>query len=631
MAGGIRWLDEEPAQQEGGGIRWLDDEPVQEEKPSFMSSIPERLWKSTPMGFASNIASRAQRGELLTPEEESKVRGFGMGAADPSVGIAQYAANVAGVGGGMNEAIRAKEAEYQAGREAAGREGFDAMRMAGNVVSPATMLPVTGLARAAPAVGALERIWQGAGVGGAIGLSMPVTGEGDFGEAKTAQALGGMAVGGLIPAVTGLAGATYQGAKNLIGPIISKQASDIAASKIAREISGKDANQIINMLRSGEIDETAAQAAVRSGRPEFAALGEIMKGKLPKEFDQVALAQDAARRAQLERLARGGSVEESKMAQEAIKKRLEAGLGPVRETELGAANAGRTIDTSAIYNRIGQITGDPKYAGNMVAEKSLGNVANLIREWETKGGGVIDAQALYGIRKNAINQTVNDLLKGQDPKSASKVAASLEAKIRPLIDDAIENAGGTAWKSYLSQYSKGLGQVDRIAVLDKARDLYRTSQKKFIDLVKGDSPKVIQKIMKGTYSVDDALNPQTVTKLDKIAGQLERDTEVSRQAALGMKSAGKTYRNIEDSYQGVPILSRPVVLFTNIVNRLEGRGGANIDKSLAELMLPQNKGRLADLMEQAAPNQRQMVMNELMRRGYISGAASEIGREQGSR
>lgn len=64
------------------------------------------------------------------------------------------------------------EREYQAAREAQGREGFDATRLAGNVASPVNL--ALG-ARVPQAVSLAGKMGYGAATGGAMGALQPVT------------------------------------------------------------------------------------------------------------------------------------------------------------------------------------------------------------------------------------------------------------------------------------------------------------------------------------------------------------------------------------------------------------------------------------------------------------------------
>jgi len=121
----------------------------------------------------------AQLPNIVSPKTESQLRGFAMGAADPSVGVAQLGANLIGQGGGINQAIQQKEAEYQSGRQGAGREGIDLARLGGNVAITAPL--------SVAKIGALK-------TGALLGAANPVT-QGDFAEEKAKQTMLGALAG----------------------------------------------------------------------------------------------------------------------------------------------------------------------------------------------------------------------------------------------------------------------------------------------------------------------------------------------------------------------------------------------------------------------------------------------------
>jgi hypothetical protein len=109
--------------------------------------------------------------------------------------------------GGINEQISQREAEYQAGREAAGDSGLDAYRLGGNIGSPMNLAIASRIPAGATM---LQKLAYGAGAGAGISpLTQPVVGaeqpETDYSGEKVKQAAIGAALGPLAPAVTGAA------------------------------------------------------------------------------------------------------------------------------------------------------------------------------------------------------------------------------------------------------------------------------------------------------------------------------------------------------------------------------------------------------------------------------------------
>lgn len=101
--------------------------------------------------------------------------------------------------GGLNAKIAQDEQAYQGARSAAGREGFDAARLAGNVATSAA-IPGSTLARVPASMAARAGI--GAVQSGALSALQPVT-EGDFWSEKGKQVGTGAVTGGIMAPVAG--------------------------------------------------------------------------------------------------------------------------------------------------------------------------------------------------------------------------------------------------------------------------------------------------------------------------------------------------------------------------------------------------------------------------------------------
>ena len=167
-----------------------------------------------PMGseLAAQIPTGGMQAPAVRPEAPS---GFRQGLLDPLRGGAQLVAKGLGALGSeyfqkeaqrMTESMAAEEKAYQAQRKAAGQEGFDAARLAGNIVNPVSLLSGGGATLPAQAIrtGVLQGVMQ------------PVTEDTDsFAQQKALQAVGG-----------GIAGAAGTGAAKVVGqalnPLVSK-------------------------------------------------------------------------------------------------------------------------------------------------------------------------------------------------------------------------------------------------------------------------------------------------------------------------------------------------------------------------------------------------------------------------
>lgn len=155
-------------------------------------SIGEKIVSSLPKFAQDWISNPTIAGENIG--KGSRAHGFAMGAADPVVGAAQLV--TAGQVSPVNQAIDAKNAEYELARKDQGREGFDAARLVGNIASPANL----AIAQAAPinAVSTLGKVAQGARAGAIGGAAAPVLNADDGFLGEKVIQTGAGAVGGAV-------------------------------------------------------------------------------------------------------------------------------------------------------------------------------------------------------------------------------------------------------------------------------------------------------------------------------------------------------------------------------------------------------------------------------------------------
>lgn len=176
--------------------------------------------------------------------------------------------------------IKEKEKEHEESKKAAGREGADWFRIAGNVASPANLAIAARAPQAASIVG---RVATGIGQGAAQGALAPVVTDGDFATEKAKQVGIGAATGGIIPALTG-------SAARVIKPITSKAVELLAEKGVSMtpgQILGGWAGRIEEGMTSWPIIGDAIKGAQRRGIVTFnnAAVNDALKpigDKLPK-------------------------------------------------------------------------------------------------------------------------------------------------------------------------------------------------------------------------------------------------------------------------------------------------------------------------------------------------------------
>jgi hypothetical protein len=198
-----------------------------------------------------------------------------------------------------------------------------------------------------------------------------------------------------------------------------------------------------------------------------------------------------------------------------------------------AAEGFKPLDTDGVVRNINAKLNDPKIGVSDINRKVLSTVANKIKEWTASNGGVIDVNALYEIRKSTVNEVIDNLMAGKDPKTSAKYASKLLSEVRPLIDDAIIKAGGTGWKDYLDTFSHGMDVINQRKMAQTARDLYKKNPDEFVALVRGERPDLVEQIF-GSGRIDIKAEMGNKFKaLDDVAGELERGQKIKAGAEKG--------------------------------------------------------------------------------------------------
>jgi hypothetical protein len=252
-------------------------------------SIGEKIVSSLPKFAQDWLSNPNIAGESIG--KGSRAHGFAMGAADPVVGAAQLV--TAGQVSPVNQAIDAKNAEYEAARKDRGREGFDAARLVGNVAAPANL----AIAQAAPinAVSTLGKVAQGARAGAIGGAAAPVLNADDsfLGE-KVIQAGAGAVGGAVLTPLAAKAGEAITRKVIGLNPAeISMQADDImreGVNRLRRDGMELNPQQITNLreqvaqsLQQGKKIDPAAMFR----KADFEALGmEPTLGQITRDSAQ---------------------------------------------------------------------------------------------------------------------------------------------------------------------------------------------------------------------------------------------------------------------------------------------------------------------------------------------------------
>lgn len=365
---------------------------------------------------------------------------------------------------------------------------------------------------------------------------------------------------------------------------IELQAANQAAqtiNRLAPQAAQRQAS-MVNALRGGipvgqplpgqatvsPVTEAAQQAATAAkGKPGF-----LSAGDRAKEWQETSdIFADIAR----QRRAEAGFIERQ--------------IGSLEDYGLRPLDAGSII--GAIDSRLTQ----PGLRASSNVTKVLQAVKDDIANLTEKGGGVIDANDLYTLRKEGINERIMQIMGQTDPKISAKVTRKVLGEVRPLIDDAIEQAGGTGWRDYLKTYSQGMQAIDQNAMAAQAAKLFQDSPQEYVRLVRGNNPDAVEAIFgPGSYDIFKEMGSKMPT-LEKLASNIERTAGIEIAAKEGKERLSEVIGNVGRTFPRLPnLLSRETAIgnltFSELEKRLDRkvlaklREGALSGKNALELL-----------------------------------------------
>jgi hypothetical protein len=246
----------------------------------------------------------------------------------------------------------------------------------------------------------------------------------------------------------------------------------------------------------------------------------------------------------------------------------------------------RPLDAGSITSAIDAKLAQPGLRASSNVTKVLAAIKDDIVNLTQRGGGVIDAHDLYTLRKEGINERIMQIMGQTDPKISAKVTRKVLGEIRPLIDDAIEQAGGTGWRDYLKTYATNMQAIDQKAMAAEAAKLFEKSPQEYVRLVRGNNPDAVEAIFgPGSYDIFKEMGSKMPT-LEKLAAGIEKTGAMETAAAAGKEGFAEAVERAGRTFLRIPNMLNPKVTFANMtMNELEGRLGPKVAAKLQQGML----------------------------------------------
>ena len=357
------------------------------------------------------------------------------------------------------------------------------------------------------------------------------------------------------------------------------------AGKLSEEAAAKVA-EVRRLMEAGKIAEASARLdLIKAGKP-VGLTQYTYKGELGKMADE--------------------------WASQAATASLDLGQGA--RFAQGAADAMRSVgikplEGGKVVESIRAVANNPEFAGNDVLLGAVKNVADDVAKW-TSSGGVIDAKALDAIRKNSVNAAIQQLRPGMDATAQRNLAASVMNDIKPTLINAIEEAGGTGYRQYLADYTKGMQKIAEKKLSGEALNLWKTNKDEFVRLVQNESPEAVEKILgPGRYNIATELADSTMGVLQDQAKKRLTEMAIKEQVSGGQDALKQLLLDNMSKLRVPSYLSAVAATTNKALNILETKIGKKTMETLTEsLKTPEGA---ADLLATLPGSERNRVLKLL--------------------
>jgi hypothetical protein len=282
----------------------------------------------------------------------------------------------------------------------------------------------------------------------------------------------------------------------------------------------------------------------------------------------------------------------------------------------------KPLEGAPLVSTLKTMANKPEFAGNDVLLGSMRNVADDIAKW-TSSGGVIDARALDAIRKNSVNAAIQQLRPGMDATSQRNLAAGVLSRVKPVIDDAIEAAGGKGYGDYLKQHAQMSQKIAEKQLTGEALRLFKTDKNAFVRLVQNESPEAVEKILgPGKYNIAVELAENTMNTLENEAAKVIRAANIKSQVEGGQDALKELMLQSMSKFRLPSYLSAVAATTNKGLNILESKIGTKTLATLTEaLKTPEGAANLLETLPAAERARVLQIMSDPTKWGAPTRAA----------
>jgi hypothetical protein len=282
----------------------------------------------------------------------------------------------------------------------------------------------------------------------------------------------------------------------------------------------------------------------------------------------------------------------------------------------------KPLEGEPLVRSLKTVANNPEFAGNDVLLGAMRNVSDDIAKW-TSSGGVIDARALDAIRKNSVNAAIQQLRPGMDATSQRNLAAGVLSRVKPVIDDAIEAAGGAGYRDYLKQHAQMSQKIAEKQLTGEALRLFKTDKNAFVRLVQNESPEAVEKILgPGKYNIAVELAENTLAPLENEAAKVIRNANIKSQVEGGQVALKELLLQNMSKFRLPSYLSAVAATTNKALNILETKIGTKTMATLTEaLKTPEGAAQLLESLPAAERNRVLQIMADPAKWGAPTRAA----------
>lgn len=489
-----------------------------------------------PMG--ASAASQIPTGGVQAPAMRTEApSGFKQGLLDPFRGGSRLIAEGLGAMGSeyfkgeadrMSQSMRAQEAEYQQQRTAAGQEGFDTARLAGNVLNPANLLPIR----------AATPFRQAAATGAVAGAMQPVLNEEDFfseaGKQIVAGGLGGV-LGAGVTKVAGsvlnpltskaeqtmrdlgvkltpgqVAGGSFKDIESFAAsvPLVGSYISDAkeralysfnkgvinkalkkVGTKLDEDVIGRDAVQAVNEIVDDKYNAVLSKMSFKLDFPTYT--GILKATKIPTSSADRVRVNDELQAIVFNRLPKGSPIpgETYKKIESQLRQRAEQlNRGTISDQDVGSA-----LKAASVSLKEGLRTQNPKYTSELRRiDSAYGDISVMKMAAANTGAenGVFTPKQY----KTAVRQSDRTKNKNMYSAGTARGQGVAEDAVAVMEPKQTANIEGRMALSNMGAYTMAANPVTAAPLALAAPILYSESGVKMMNALMRERPEAVRKI-----------------------------------------------------------------------------------------------------------------------------------------